>query len=31
MVPYKPYVHEKLIESILGTHKNMTKKSIQFE
>jgi hypothetical protein len=26
MIPYKPYVHGKHVESILGTHKNMTKK-----
>ncbi len=30
-IPYKTYVQEKLVESILGTRKNMTKKSIQFE
>ncbi len=27
MIPYKPYVRGKHIESILGTHKNMTKKA----
>ncbi len=26
MIPYKPYVREKHVESILGTLKNMTKK-----
>jgi hypothetical protein len=26
MIPYKPYIRGKHIESILGTHKNMTKK-----
>jgi hypothetical protein len=26
MIPYKPYVSGKHVESILGTHKNMTKK-----
>ncbi len=31
MIPYKPYVHKKHVESILGTRKNLTKKSIQFE
>ncbi len=31
MIPYKPYVRRKHVESILGTLKNMTKKSIQFE
>ncbi len=31
MIPYKPYVRGKHVESILGTHENMTKKSIQFE
>ena len=30
-IPYKTYVREKHLESILGTCKNMTKKSIQFE
>ncbi len=30
-IPYKTYVREKHVKSILGTHKNMTKKSIQFE
>jgi hypothetical protein len=29
--PYKTYVQEKQVESILGTWKNMTKKSVQFE
>ena len=29
MIPYKPYVRGKHVESILGTCKNMTKKSIQ--
>ena len=28
MIPYKPYVHGKHVESIQGTCKNMTKKSI---
>jgi hypothetical protein len=28
---YKPYVRRKHVESILGTCKNMTKKSVQFE
>jgi hypothetical protein len=31
MIPYKPYVRRKQVESILGTCKNMTKKCIQFE
>ncbi len=31
LVPYKTYIQEKQVESILGTCKNMTKKSIQFE
>ncbi len=31
LIPYKIYVWEKHIESILGTRENMTKKSIQFE
>jgi hypothetical protein len=31
MIPYKPYVRGKHVEPILGTCKNMTKKSIQFE
>ena len=31
MIPYKPYVRGKHVESILGTRENMTKKSIQFE
>ncbi len=31
MIAYKPYVHGKHLESILGTCKNMTKKFIQFE
>jgi hypothetical protein len=31
LIPYKPYIHGKHIQSILGTCKNMTKKSIQFE
>jgi hypothetical protein len=26
MIPYKPYIHRKHVESILGTCKNMTKK-----
>ncbi len=26
MIPYKPYVHRKHVESILGTFENMTKK-----
>jgi hypothetical protein len=26
MIRYKPYVRKKHVESILGTHKNMTKK-----
>jgi hypothetical protein len=26
LIPYKPYVREKHIESTLGKHKNMTKK-----
>ncbi len=30
-MPYKPYVREKHVESILGTRKNMTKRSIQYE
>jgi hypothetical protein len=30
MIPYKPYVREKHVESILGTCENM-EKSIQFE
>ncbi len=30
-IPYKTYVREKHVESILGTRENMTKKSIQFE
>ncbi len=30
-IPYKTYVREKHVESILGTHKNMTEKIIQFE
>ena len=30
-IPYKPYVRKKHVESILGTCKNMTLKSIQFE
>ncbi len=25
LIPYKPYVRKKHVESILGTHKNMTK------
>jgi hypothetical protein len=29
--PYKPYIHGKHIESILGTCKNTTKICIQFE
>jgi hypothetical protein len=31
LIPYKPYVCRKHVESILGTCKNMTKKCIQFE
>jgi hypothetical protein len=31
MVPYKPYVRGKHVESILGTHENMNKKGVQFE
>ncbi len=31
LIPYKTYVREEHVESILGTHENMTKKSIQFE
>jgi hypothetical protein len=31
MIPYKPYVRGKHVESILGTCKNMIKKCIQFE
>ena len=31
MIPCKPYIRGKHVESILGTRKNMTKKSIQFE
>ncbi len=31
MIPGKPYVRGKHVESKLGTRKNMTKKSIQFE
>ncbi len=30
-IPYKTYVQEKHVESILGTREKMTKKSIQFE
>jgi hypothetical protein len=30
-IPYKPYVHGKQVESILGTRENITKKCIQFE
>jgi hypothetical protein len=30
-IPYKSYIRGKHVESILGTRKNMTKKSIQFE
>jgi hypothetical protein len=29
--PYKPHVHGKHVESILGTCKNISKKCIQFE
>ncbi len=29
LIPYKPYVRRKLVESILGTCKNMTKKIIK--
>jgi hypothetical protein len=31
MIPYKPYVCGKHVESILGTCENMTKKCIQFK
>ncbi len=31
LIPYKPYVCGKHVESILGTRENTTKKSIQFE
>jgi hypothetical protein len=31
LIPYKPYVRGDHVESILGTRKNMTKKSIQYE
>jgi hypothetical protein len=31
LIPYKPCVRGKHVESILGTRKNMTKKCIQFE
>jgi hypothetical protein len=31
MIPNKPYVRKKHVESILGACKNMTKSSIQFE
>ncbi len=31
LISYKPYIRKKHLESILGTGKNMTKKSIQFE
>ncbi len=31
MIPYKTYVRKKHVESILGTCKNMTEHSIQFE
>ncbi len=31
LIPYKTYVRDKHVESILGTRKNMTKKSIQLE
>ncbi len=30
LIPYKPYVRRKHVESILGTCENMTKKCIQF-
>jgi hypothetical protein len=30
MIPYKPYVRRKHVESILGTRKNMTKKVFNF-
>ncbi len=30
-IPNKTYVREKHLESILGTHENMTKRRIQFE
>jgi hypothetical protein len=26
LIPYKPYIRGKQVESILGTHRNMTKK-----
>ncbi len=31
LIPYKPYVRRKHVESILGTRENMTKKCIQSE
>jgi hypothetical protein len=31
LIPYKPYICGKHVESILGTRKNMTKKCVQFE
>ncbi len=31
LIPYKTYGREKHVKSILGTHKNINKKSIQFE
>jgi hypothetical protein len=31
LIPYKPYLRKKHVESILGTRENLTKKSIQFE
>jgi hypothetical protein len=30
LIPYKTYVREKHVESLLDTGENMTKKSIQF-
>jgi hypothetical protein len=31
LIPYQPYIRGKHVQSILGTHENMTKKRIQFE
>ncbi len=31
LIPYKPYVRGKHVESILGTRQNYTKNNIQFE
>jgi hypothetical protein len=31
MIPYKPYVRKKHVESILGTQKKMNKTGIQFK